>query len=381
MKLNISNTHIPGTCSTNASAVEQAQLQALLFLLPKVLVGTGTHVIGINRMVRDLLDKLSRLGRMVSDGELLTSRAVIAFEGHYFIAQVAAMDGTEFVTRIVFTRASGYGRAPLCPAIQLKYLARLIKALPNLSSFICSVCNGSSVPGDFEQLSRLASTSLNQLVLNDCGLVGKLPPQWAALKRLQEIRLGDNKITSTLPPSWAALGNLSSIDLSNSKLRGPLPDKWGRDKIMPEGMSLYVFANAQLTGSIPLSWAHFTSGSVYLRSTQVGGCLPDGLQVTHDKQLVPCSQVGPTAAALARLKGLLEAAGLGEGLGNSTWVTGGPKHMLALREHGESPTVMLTPQCICQVCLAVLVELSRATDGSKHMLTCVQGHPITSCGL
>jgi hypothetical protein len=319
--LNRKNTHISGTCSTNATAAARAQLQVLRKVLPEVLVGTGTYAAQFNQLVQELLEGLSKLGAVVGDSEVQRSIATV-FEGHYLRARVEAIQGLEYVTGIeYYSAASNADEAALHPALHLTYLAKLIKALPAVSIFGCHGCDGNPAPGNLQLLSALATTSLQTLSLPACGLIGTLPLQWGASRTLRSIDLSNNRITGTLPPSWAA-GNLSEILLSNNTLRGTLPARWGQEKRMPQDLHLNVISNTQITGSIPPSWVHFASGYISLSETHVGGCLPDGLLIAHDKTLVQCSHVSPTAAALVKLRGMLVAPGFSAGPGLSTWVNG-----------------------------------------------------------
>lgn len=325
LTMRTSNTQISGMCSFAGTAASKAlqQWRALRSLLPRVLVGTGAHAKGFNQMVQDLLKGLSKLGRLVGDGETSTTLTSTSAE-HFLAATVTAINDEEYVTDLSFYHFHYKEVVPLHPAIHLAALVKLMTALPRIESFECNVCDGNPTPDNLQLLSGLAATSLQKLVLPECGLIGRLPLQWSAWQGVHTINLNDNELTGVLPSSWAALSNLSEVYLSNNNLQGSLPDSWGQGTIMPKNLQLGVRNNAQLTGSIPSSWAHFALGQFTLYGTGIGGCVPDGLEkcVWHDHPLKPCYNERAEATSFVQLKLLLQAPGISVGPGLSNWTAG-----------------------------------------------------------
>lgn len=94
-------------------------------------------------------------------------------------------------------------------------------------------------------------------------------------------------------------------------------------------------ANVNLSGTIPASWSYFSSGSIDLSGTSIGGCMPDGLQMvirTSGSNPLPSCK-GLTAAdevaALLDVKALLNRAGPNSIAGLSTWANGEGKAVTA----------------------------------------------------
>jgi hypothetical protein len=55
---------------------------------------------------------------------------------------------------------------------------------------------------------------------------------------------------------------------------GSLPEEWGTMRMMPANIEVYMRSNAGLSGTIPQSWAYFSSAYINLLGTNITGCIP-----------------------------------------------------------------------------------------------------------
>lgn len=109
------------------------------------------------------------------------------------------------------------------------------------------------------------------------------------------------------------MNSLDILQLQNNSLSGTLPPEIGLGTL-PIEVEFDFTNNANITGTVPESWAHFSSGLVWVRGTNVSGCIPDGLQYVQStsRPLSWCSDAQRTdAATLAVLKQLLTTSGVG----------------------------------------------------------------------
>jgi hypothetical protein len=98
--------------------------------------------------------------------------------------------------------------------------------------------------------------------------------------------------------------------------------------MMPSNIEMKIQGN-NLSGTVPPSWAHFSTAKIDLRdNTLITGCAPDGVIVTvsgaHD-QLPFCSNSSPEVQALNTLYSVLMNATRGTSEGQqllASWATG-----------------------------------------------------------
>jgi hypothetical protein len=131
------------------------------------------------------------------------------------------------------------------------------------------------------------------------------------------------KLAGTIPP-WSNLSSIRHLQLRYNKLQGPLPAQMGLGNFSRKAEMDFT-GNKGITGTIPVSWAYFSAGTIWLIETGIVGCIPDGVAVEYllyddpDVSLPFCSTTNASdALALSELKDLLAAAGASrEALG--TW--------------------------------------------------------------
>jgi hypothetical protein len=214
-------------------------------------------------------------------------------------------------------------------AINLTILPDLLKNLPLLTSFTCSRCCGErrGANGQHTLPAQLptAAPMLKFLRLTSSGVVGTLPTAWGSWKSLEYLDLANNTITGLLPSSFAGMRRLRTLRANMNALTGTLPDAYSASKAMASDLLIYVAGN-NLTGSVPNSWLYFSSGTVYVDSHQVYGCLPGGIEVVCcadpfdcwpqcDEAVAAlplCSNISAETASLRGVKVLLHDSAAGQ---------------------------------------------------------------------
>ncbi|KAK3206719.1 hypothetical protein Dsin_020765 [Dipteronia sinensis] len=88
---------------------------------------------------------------------------------------------------------------------------------------------------------------VTNLVLKQCNLQGRLPPELAKLTFLEEIDLTRNYLSGELPKEWASMRYLKNLSVTANGLSGEIPKEWGNFTNLLE---LSLEAN-QLSGPIP----------------------------------------------------------------------------------------------------------------------------------
>jgi hypothetical protein len=299
-------TQITGLCNANASLIEVQQRQALEAVLPGVYVGVEPlHT----KLINSMLQRVRTLGTLVSDFE--TSRT-ISFEktdsdvitevGHITLV-VMVIDGAEYVTEVDVScykvRKDTWEYSQSYP--RYLQLVKLAQKLPNLHRFSSTLRN---IWGE------------NSLYSSDQLPLG-LP---AAAPLLTTLSLMDSDLMGQLPEDWANWTSIQTLDLRFNDLTGTLPDSWGQAARMPHNINMNFRGNSNLSGTVPASWAHFSSGYINLEGTAVGGCMPGNVSST----LPSCERIAQAveAAALLALKKLLVHAGATNVPGLFTWTSG-----------------------------------------------------------
>jgi hypothetical protein len=117
------------------------------------------------------------------------------------------------------------------------------------------------IPPELNNLSYLKYLYLGY------GLVGSIPPELGTLSNLIEISLSYNQLSGAIPPELGNLHNLRTLWLEDNNLSGPLPESLGN---LSNLISLDIWGNNQLTGSIPLSFVNLTKlWEFYFYETQL----------------------------------------------------------------------------------------------------------------
>ncbi|KAG0577144.1 hypothetical protein M758_5G097600 [Ceratodon purpureus] len=90
--------------------------------------------------------------------------------------------------------------------------------------------------------------ALEELVLFDNKIAGKLPLELAKLKKLQRISVSRNQMSGPLPPALGDLPLLREFDIGQNKFSGPIPANYGP---FDEDELSTNFSGNQLSGPIP----------------------------------------------------------------------------------------------------------------------------------
>jgi len=113
-----------------------------------------------------------------------------------------------------------------------------------------------------------------ELILNNNGLLGFLPPELGDLSELRLLSLKDNQLQGNVPSVIGQLTNLESLDLKNNRFSGPIPKALGA----LTKLQLLDLRNNQLWGNIPEELGLLSSLSeLFLNQNQLEGVLPVSL--------------------------------------------------------------------------------------------------------
>lgn len=116
------------------------------------------------------------------------------------------------------------------------------------------------------------------------------------------------------------MSSIKQMLLTSNSLSGTLPPEMGLGTL-PVDVELRFSNNFNITGTLPASWAHFSSGQLWVDGTNISGCIPDGLIVyfSSSSPLSPCSNANQTdATTLIHLQQLINKSGAGSA-GLQTW--------------------------------------------------------------
>ncbi|KAF8056023.1 MSL1 [Scenedesmus sp. PABB004] len=107
-----------------------------------------------------------------------------------------------------------------------------------------------------------------------CGVTGTIPEAWLARPTaLQELMLLDQRLSGKLPPSMGRWRRLESLLLTNNTFSGLLSPEWSQLRSLS---TLWLDGN-RLTGAVPASWAALQNNLGYLDLSDnagLSGCLP-----------------------------------------------------------------------------------------------------------
>jgi len=124
------------------------------------------------------------------------------------------------------------------------------------------------IPPEFGRLANLQELKLPENLLS-----GSIPPELGDLRTLEVLDLAKNALSNSLPSELGRLSNLETLRLSINDLSGPIPPELGN---LANLQSLYVNANAAMTGPLPASLRTLQS----LETLQTAGtdlCAPQAL--------------------------------------------------------------------------------------------------------
>ncbi len=120
-------------------------------------------------------------------------------------------------------------------------------------------------------LTNDLDTRVEQLILDDNNLNGKIPASISNLAGLDYLELPSNKLYGSLPQSFSKLKNVNFVDLSNNQFTGNIPEGFGNNAM---GAKYFYLSSNQFTGVIPVSIMK-NYQYVYLDHNQLTGTIPD----------------------------------------------------------------------------------------------------------
>ncbi len=115
---------------------------------------------------------------------------------------------------------------------------------------------------------------VTEIVLEEKGLTGTVPPELGLLLKLERLRLGHNRLTGEIPPDLGNLVSLKELELSSNELTGPVPIELAS---LPSLEKLILYLN-HLGGEIPSELGEVsTLRQLSLRGNQLTGEIPPEL--------------------------------------------------------------------------------------------------------
>ena len=122
-----------------------------------------------------------------------------------------------------------------------------------------------TIPAELGNLGNLAS-----LQLNNNALTGTIPAELGQLEQLRELNLRLNALNGAIPPDLGNLVNVQGLLLDHNRLNGTIISELGNLVFL---RVLWLHENPDLSGSLPLEIAHFSSlESLLLKGTEI--CIP-----------------------------------------------------------------------------------------------------------
>ncbi|XP_031482555.1 receptor-like protein kinase HSL1 [Nymphaea colorata] len=123
-------------------------------------------------------------------------------------------------------------------------------------------------------------TSLQNLWLSFCNLVGEIPDSVSKLGNLTNLDLSNNRLVGPIPPSITSLRKVVQIELFNNSLSGEIPS--GMDAMV--SLLRFDASTNNLTGSIPVELCRLNLESLNLYENHLTGGLPP--EIANSTQLV-----------------------------------------------------------------------------------------------
>ena len=134
------------------------------------------------------------------------------------------------------------------------------------------------------EIGRLSS--LQELLLSNCGLVGTLSSELGHLTNLRRLHLIESTIIGELPVELCGLSNLEDLTIAGTGVSGEIPSELCN---LAKLKDLYLPGN-QLTGEIPSELCNLKNLEVlYLADNNWTGCIPSELRNVSDNDL---SEIG-----------------------------------------------------------------------------------------
>ncbi|KAJ9537681.1 hypothetical protein OSB04_030414 [Centaurea solstitialis] len=152
---------------------------------------------------------------------------------------------------------------------------------------VCNLCYNPAC--QLKWLDFSSFPKLKRLILEGCGLGGRIPEQIGLLSNLNHLSLRGNYVSGKLPVSLSNLTKLVSVDVSNNYLTGTLPSQMGSLKNL---VHLYLSQN-RFTGPIPSSFGSMVNLTfVDLSRNQLNSSIPSELSNLHCLQTLDLSHNG-----------------------------------------------------------------------------------------
>lgn len=237
-----------------------------------------------------VLDPAAHPG-LVRDCETLL-RVQDAFAG---TAEATGAAGLDWSTDLVFTRWEGVtidGSPPRVTELILEQrglwgvippalgeLTRL-RVLDLSSNYIRG-----TIPPELDELAHLRVLDLESNILS-----GAIPPELGRLTQLSQLSLSRNYLSGPIPPEVSGLAHLRALSLTDNNLTGAIPAELGQ---LANLVRLDLSAN-QLTGPAPTALGELANlEMVFLGGNNLNGCIPPALLTVrrndlHTLGLLPC---------------------------------------------------------------------------------------------
>ncbi|WIA36815.1 hypothetical protein OEZ86_008070 [Tetradesmus obliquus] len=294
-------TQIVGRCAGSSARdlMHKQQQQALSDnFLPLLSVNVEPNFSFMLRAV--VTDINNTLGKSVQSGQVSKTFLHIHPQGRqrgYCSVSVSLVDGIEYITGIdVGATEPSYPAAGL----NLRRLLPMLQQLPQLRGFGCLNCHRAPahVINRLPPKLPVIAPNLTRLALQGSGIVGSIPSTYGGWLQMEDLNLGHNRLTGRLPPELVNLKQLKNLFLDNNNLNSTLPSEWSD---MPKEAYVSLGSNANITGTIPASFARNTGAYYYLFNTSISGCVPPTLlgyfatrqRLTNEtyvtKDLLPCN--------------------------------------------------------------------------------------------
>jgi hypothetical protein len=180
--------------------------------------------------------------------------------------------------------------------------------------------DGFSMPGTentwYGVTTDSGNTTVIQLNLDNCSLVGIIPASLGNLSNLKYLNLSYNDLSGSIPSQLSNLNNLQELWLQGTHLSGSIPTSFGN----LSNLQLLVLETNQLSGSIPASLGNLSKlQRLELYFSQLSGSIPAELGKLSNLEELNLSQTQLSGSIPAELGNLSKLRALSL---NSTQLTG-----------------------------------------------------------